>query len=335
MLKENRQLRVAIVGASTLMGKEIKTVLGERRFPVSKLVLMDDDADLGRLAEFEGEPVFSQAISEGSFEFLDVAFFAGDPVTTQTYAPLAQKLHFLSVDLTHAFPEGSGVPLFLASAEDEARVAPMRGLISSPHPAALSIAAILRRIGAQVPIRSSVVTMLQPASEQGSPGVEELERQTLNIFSFQKMPQTVFDGQLAFNLMGSLGQEAKANLVQTEALIAGHLRMLLAPVCPLPAITLIQAPIFHSYAFSIFLDLDVDVTAEELGRIVSSDSVTLLEADEPGPSPVQAAGTDTVQLGLIKRDFLHPNAFWIWAASDNLRISAINAVHAAESVLLT
>ena len=91
------KLKVAIVGASTLKGREVKTVLNERKFPVSKMVLMDSDEDLGRVSEFDGEPVFSFTINESSFEFLDLVFFAGDPNTTQIYAPLARQNRFVSI----------------------------------------------------------------------------------------------------------------------------------------------------------------------------------------------------------------------------------------------
>src|SRR5882672_1932420 len=95
--------RVAIVGASTLKGREIQSVLRDREFPLKKLVLLDSDEDLGRVSEFEGEPVVSLAISDSGLEFLDVVFFASKPEEVRTHAHLATTNKFLLVDLSHAF----------------------------------------------------------------------------------------------------------------------------------------------------------------------------------------------------------------------------------------
>src|SRR5437773_1664034 len=329
------KLKVAIVGASTLKGKEVKSVLKERKFPVSKMVLMDRDEDLGRLSEFDGEPAFSLAIQESSFEFLDLVFFAGDPSTTQAYASLARQNNFVSIDLTHVFSKDRQVPMYL---EDQMGtgfpIQPHQGKVCSPHPAVISIAVILKRLSLRHEIRNCVISVFEPASERGSTGVEELEQQTLNIFSFHKGPQAVFDRQLAFNLLSRLGDEAREKLIDVEEIISSQLKSLLEGTCALPALTLIQAPIFHSHSFSIFVEMDHAVEVAEVESLLGSDHLTVIQsADEP-PSPVQVAGTDTIQIGGMKRDFLNPKGFWFWAVSDNLRLSALNAVAAAESIFL-
>jgi len=329
------KLKVAIVGASTLKGREVKTVLNERKFPVSKMVLMDSDEDLGRVSEFDGEPVFSFTINESSFEFLDLVFFAGDPNTTQIYAPLARQNRFVSIDLTHAFSKDRQIPMYL---EDQMGtglpIQPHQGMICSPHPAVISIAIILKRLSLQREVRNCVISIFEPASERGNTGVEELEQQTLNIFSFHKGPQMVFDRQLAFNLLSRLGDEAREKLIDVEEIISSQLRALLEGTCVLPALTLIQAPIFHSHSFSIFVEMDHAAEVAEVESLLGSDHLTVIQsADEP-PSPVQVAGTDTIQIGGMKRDFLNPKGFWFWAVSDNLRLSALNAVAAAESIFL-
>jgi len=332
---ESKSLKVAIVGASTLRGKEVKSVLVERNFPVSKLVLIDSDEDLGRLTDYDGEPVFSQAINQGSFEFVDLAFFAGEPSTTKTYAHLAQQNNFVLVDLTNAFSRDVEVPLYLGYHEGkDLETRPFRGLVSSPHPAAISIASILKQLNRHCELRHCVVSIFEPASERGSTGVKELEQQTLNIFSFQKGPQTVFDQQLAFNLLFRLGEEAREKLIEIEQVVSTQLRLLLGSTFPLPALTLIQAPIFHAHCFSFLVEVDPEVKIAEVEAFLQSEHLTVTQtADEP-PSPVGVAGTDTIQIGGMKRDFLNPNGLWFWAVSDNLRLSAVNAVSAAEAILL-
>jgi aspartate-semialdehyde dehydrogenase len=325
--------RVAIVGASTLKGKEVKSALLDRKFPVRKLALLDSDEDLGRLSEFDGEPAFSMTINEGSFELLDVAFFAGSPETTRTYAHLAKGRDFLSVDLTHAFLHEPAVPLFMQTARTKTeKIVPHESIISSPHPAAITVAKVLEPLSRCYEIKNCVVSILEPASERGSNGVEELKQQTIDLFSFHKGSQGVFDRQLAFNLLSRFGAEAKEKLLDVEHVIATHLKALL-PSFPLPSVTLIQAPVFHSHAFSFFLDVESSVTIADLEKCLQSEFLTVIETEDEPPSPVQVAGSDFIQIGGMKRDFLRPSGLWFWVVSDNLRLAALNAVSAAETFL--
>ncbi len=326
------QLRAAIVGASTLKGTEVKAVLSERKFPIAKMVLMDTDEDLGRLTAFDGEPVFSMAIEEDSFDFLDLVFFAADPKTTRTYAHLAREKSFLLIDLSHAFSKDQKVPLYLEALNSGIQA--FQGVVCSPHPAVISVASILNRLSFHYETRNVVVTILEPASERGKAGIEELEQQTLNIFSFQPVPQIVFDKQLAFNLLARLGKDAKENLMEVERIISSQLPVLLQTGCPLPALTVIQASIFHAHAFSFFVEIDQAVEIKEVEDKLRSDLLTVIETSDEPPSPIQVAGTDLIQIGGMKRDPLNSRGLWFWAVSDNLRLAAINAVAAAESILL-
>ena len=329
---KSNPLRVAIVGASTLKGREIQSVLRDRRFPIKKLVLLDSDEDLGRLSEFEGEPVVSLAINESSLDFLDVAFFASNAEQARAHAHLAARNKFLLVDLSHAFSEDASVPVFLES--QPADIASTLGLVASPHPAAITVATILQRLGQAFSVGNIVVSIFEPASERGNNAVEELRQQTINIFSFQKIPKTVFDSQLAFNLLSQLGEDAKKPLISSERVIASHVRALLRPGSPLPSMALIQAPVFHSHAFSFFFEMDVKVPVTDLEKCLESDVISVSVTDDEAPSPVQMAGNDGIQIGGIRRDFLNPRGVWFWAASDNLRLAAVNAVAAAERHLL-
>jgi aspartate-semialdehyde dehydrogenase len=337
MMRDRQSLesKVAIVGASTLKGQEVKSVLSERGFPVAKLVLMDSDEDLGRLSEFEGEPAISLAITEESFAFLDLVFFAGNPASTRRFAPLAQRNHFLAIDLSNAFFDDPQVPLLIRSDEfSESFLKPPKEIVSSPHPAALTVATVLKRLSLSCRFHHCVINVFEPASEYGSPGVEELEKQTLNIFSFQPSPQMVFDRQLAFNLLSRLGEASKGKLFETETVITSELQVLLKGICPVPALTLIQAPVFHTHCFSIFLELETIPKLDQIENSIRSEFVEVTPAGDEPPSPVQVAGTDLIHLGGLKRDFANPKGIWFWAVADNLRLSALNSVAVAERMIL-
>lgn len=330
---DSKKLRVGIVGASTLRGKEIKSVLAERKVPVEKLVLLDRFEDVGRLAEYEGEPVISSAIDENSFDLLDVVFFAADPETTRKFAPLAAQKNLLVLDLSCAFSQQVHVPLFLDGLiQSTGTIQPRPGILSLPHPAAIALTLVLKRMSAAVVLKKTVVTILEPVSERGGSGVEELEKQTLHIFSFQQLPREVFDQQIAFNLLSQLGREAHEQLREVEEIICRQLGQLLGQSCPLPSINLLQAPVFHGHAFSIYFELESPAEITRLEEVLISDHIEVSASLEEPPTPVQVAGADKVQVGGLKKDLARAGGFWAWAVSDNLRLSALNAVAAVERI---
>jgi aspartate-semialdehyde dehydrogenase len=144
----------------------------------------------------------------------------------------------------------------------------------------------------------------------------------------------VFDRQLAFNLLSCLGSEAPAQLMDIEVIVSQQLRMLLG-TGPMPAITLLQAPIFHSHAYSIFVEMDTPFSIGEFENLLECDELEVIRGEEEPPSPVQVTGTNKIQIGGIKRDLSNPKGFWALAVSDNLRLSALNAVTAAEKIILS
>ena len=331
--KKEFPYRVAIVGASSLKGKEVKSVLLDRKFPIEKLTLLESDEDLGHLSEFDGEPLVSLALSESSFEFVDLVFFAGSIHHTRSYADLADRYGFLAVDLTHASPADGRIPLFQSGSDSAGKLEPNHGRVMSPHPAALTISSILRSLSRRYDVQNCVINVFQPASERGSEALEELRQQTVDLFSFHKGSRKIFGRQIAFNLLSRYGADVSEPLLNAEETIQAHLKGLLPQGQALPTLTVIQAPIFHCHALSVYLEADTSI--EDLESCLESDDITVINTEDEPPSPVDVSGTDHIQVGGIKRDTSRPNGFWLWVVSDNLRLAALNAVGAAESILLT
>ena len=129
------------------------------------------------------------------------------------------------------------------------------------HPAAIALALFLRRLQAHDPIRRSVIQIFAPASEHGKAGVEELQQQTVSLLSFKSLPQKIFDAQLSFTMLAKYGDEAPVSLEETELRIERHLATLLAlegdgEGAPMPSLRLIQAPVFHGYSFSAWVEFE-------------------------------------------------------------------------------
>jgi aspartate-semialdehyde dehydrogenase len=199
------------------------------------------------------------------------------------------------------------------------------------HPAAITLALLLLRARKAAAIRRAVATVFEPVSEQGRPGMDELHEQTVNLLSFQPMPTGVFDSQVAFNMIGRYGPGSAQSLEAIESRIAGHLGALLGGHTPLPALMLVQAPVFHAHTFSLYIELEQNIAAVEFSKALKGEHVQIASAPEDAPSNVNVAGKDEI-LAAVRRDPAHENGFWIWAAVDNLRLAAITAVDCASAL---
>ena len=325
--------RVAIVGAASLMGKELAEVLRDRNFPAIDIRLLDDDESVGQLEAVGDEMNFIQTIRAEQFERVDFTFFASDAHSTHASWRMARDLGNTIVDLSNALEEEPGASVRSPWIERQAghAVAPQLqpGPVVVAHPAATALALLAMRAEKAAKVERMISTVLTPASEYGQKGMDELHEQTVNLLSFQELPKKVFDVQVAFNLLARYGPESKYSLDSTAQRILRHFTQI-APGAAVPDVTVIQAPVFHGHAFSIYLELDKAVEARDLSAALGGEHVLLAEGEET-PNNVSAAGQGDVVVSL-SADANRKNAFWIWAVIDNLRVAALSAAECAETL---
>ncbi len=328
--------RVAVVGAGTLKGKELGELLPETPFATADVKLLDDDEALGQLEAVGDEVTFVQSVTPAQFESVDVSFFASDPDFTRKYWKTARDAGSAIVDLSYALDEIPDATLRAPWVEHELRETPAAELEPAPvviaHPATVALALLLLRAGKAGPVRNAAASIFEPASERGRRGMDELHEQTVNLLSFQKLPTDVFGSQLAFNLIARYGEQSRPTLESVESRILDHFKRLTDSRTLTPALTLLQAPIFHGHVFSVFLEMEKAVAVGDLANALVGEHVNVTRVAEDSPSNVSAAGQEQIQV-LLRRDPEHKNAFWIWAAADNLRIMAVNAIECAEQML--
>jgi aspartate-semialdehyde dehydrogenase len=324
--------RVAIVGAATLKGKELKDVLEERNFPAMDIKLLDDDESLGQLERVQDEMAFVQPVTPDQLEQVDFTFFASDGNFTHTHWKMARDAGSAIVDLSYSIETDMNAPVRAPWIEKELGQQTQMGLestaIAVAHPAAVALALLTLRAQKAGKIRRMVATVLEPVSEQGRRGMDELHEQTVHLLSFQQMPTTVFGSQVAFNVIGRYGQGSSPALESIEKRIGIHLAKLLNGHASVPSVTLLQAPVFHAHTFSVYVELEDKTSLGDFTQAISGEHVEIARAPEDSPSNVNVAGKDEV-LVAIRRDTSHESGFWIWAAVDNLRLAAITAVECA------
>ena len=330
--------RAAIVGAGSLKGKEVAEVLNERNFPAADIRLLDDDEAMGQLEAMGDEISFIQRVRAEQFEHVDFTFFASDPDSTRRTWKDARDAGSAIVDLSGVLENEPGASVRSLWIERErGQVAPPElqpGPCVTAHPVAVTLALILLRAKKAGTIRRAVATVFEPASEHGQRGMDELHQQTVNLLSFQPLPKDVYDAQVAFNMVARYGQKSHPALDFVEGRILRNYRQIVAKDAIEPSVLLMQAPIFHGHALALSLEMENPADVSAISQALSGDHVVVPSGEEDWPTNVSSAGQSDIQLSL-KADPVQPNAVWVWAAVDNLRISAITAVECAESMTAT
>jgi aspartate-semialdehyde dehydrogenase len=326
--------KIAIVGASTLLGKELKDSLAESSLAAADFVLLEEDEGLGKLDQLGDEITFVQPISPDAFEHVDFTFFCGAENLTRKYWREALRAGSTVLDLAGALDQETGVLVRSpwVGAQD-ATVDLFTPAVVPAHPAALALALLMERLQQAAPVREAAATVLLPASEFGRQAMDELHQQTVNLLSFQSLPRATFDAQSAYNLLCGFGENAKASLLGIEARIRRQYNMLAARRLPELALQTISAPVFHGHGISIFAELERPVDLAALEEALSGDHIDLVLEDTDSPSNLAATGQNDVLVRLRlepgARNANESSRVWLWAASDNLRMYAQNAVECA------
>lgn len=328
--------RVAIVGGGTLKGKEVAEIINDRNFPAADVKLLDDDESLGQLESMGDEVTFIQSVRSEQFDNVDFTFFASDPECTRKNWIRAQHSGGAIIDLSYALEDEPSAIIRAPWIERElGKVLPadlQPGPAVIAHPAAMVLALLLLRTRKTGQICRVVATVFEPASERGQRGMDELHQQTVNLLSFQQLPKEVFDTQIAFNLVARYGENATPTLESIERRIVKHFDQITGTHVPRPSLLTIQAPIFHGHAFSLYLEMEQAIAVGDLAQALTGEHVTVTRLASDSPSNVNAAGQGEVLVSVIP-DANSDKGYWLWAASDNLRIAATTAVEAAEALL--
>jgi aspartate-semialdehyde dehydrogenase len=325
--------RIAIVGAASLRGKELNEALGESPFAAADFVLMDDQEVIGQLEAVGDEVTFIQQITPRSFEQADFTFFTGSAEQTRKHWEAAAQAGSTIIDQSGALESEKEAVVLAPWLEHAAHTLHLRTPAVIPaHAAALALGLLMGQVRQASGVRSAFATVLEPASEYGRAAMDELHQQTVSLLSFQGMPKALYDTQVAFNATPAAGPEGKIDLHASEARVRRHYALLGGGRLPALAIQLAHVPVFHAHTFSLGLELERAMTAEQLGELLAaSEHVEVAASDDEAPSNLAAAGQDQVLVRVrAAEDEAGPtHRFWLWAAADNLKLNAVNAVACA------
>ena len=332
----SEQYRVAIAGATGAVGVEFLRLLEERRFPISKLLLLASARSAGKTMRFDGRDVLVEELTENSFENVDIAFFSAGGSISKKYAPLAARAGAVVVDNSSAFRMDPKVPLVIPEINPEA-IAAHDGIIANPNCSTIIAIVPLWPIHKRNRIKRLIAATYQAASGAGAAAMEELRESTRAHLEDREYMNTVLPHPYAFNLFSHNSKidpetgynEEETKMVQETKKIFGDSEIRISATC-------VRVPVLRAHSEALTIECERPITPAEVREILAAaPGVKLI--DDPVknyfPMPKDASGQGDVLVGRIRQDTSDPSgkSIAMFVAGDQLlKGAALNAVQIAE-----
>ncbi|MBI2856041.1 MAG: aspartate-semialdehyde dehydrogenase [Chloroflexi bacterium] len=330
--------RVAIVGATGLVGGEFLKILEERKFPLDSLRLYASDRSAGRRLAFMGEELEVAETSEHSFEGIDIALFSAGGDVSKHFSPIAARAGAVVIDNSSAFRMDPQVPLVVPEVNPE-DIHAHKGIIANPNCSTIQMVVALNPLHRVNPIQRIIVSTYQAVSGTGAAAVEELREQISHIVQGKghEIAPQAYPHQIAFNALPFVERFLDNGYTTEEWKMVQETRKILhepdLPVCA----TCVRVPVYTSHGEAVNVELSRPMSPQEARELLSRAPGVVVQ-DNPQadlyPLPILATGTDDVYVGRIREDVSHPGGLTMWIVADNLRKgAALNAVQIAEVVV--
>jgi len=328
--------RVAIVGATGLVGGEFIKVLEQRNFPVRTMQMFASDRSAGKKLYFNHEEYEVKETAPDSFRDVDIALFSAGADISKYFSPIAARSGAVVIDNSSAFRMEDDVPLVVPEVNPE-DIKKHKGIIANPNCSTIQMVVALNPLHKVNPIKRIVVTTFQSVSGTGSAAIEELTAQSKLVLGGQSVVPHVYPHQIAFNVLPQIDVFLDNAYTKEEWKMVEETRKIMHADDILVSATCVRVPVFTSHSEAVNVEFTNSTSPDEARRILSqAPGVRVL--DDPGislyPHPWMAAGTDDTYVGRIRRDVSQSNSLVMWIVADNIRKgAALNAVQIAEEMV--
>ena len=331
-----KEYKVAIVGATGLVGQEFIKTLEQRNFPMASLKLLASERSVGKKLLVGGQELEVKEATPESFPGVDIALFSAGAEISRHLSPIAAKAGVVVIDNSAAFRMVPNVPLVVPEVNPE-DIEWHRGIIANPNCSTIQMVVVLAPLHKANPIKRIVVDTYQAVSGTGSAAVDELTTQTRQVLNGQNTIPHVYPHQIAFNVLPEIDVFWDNGYTREEWKLVEETRKIMHAADIALSATCVRVPVFTGHSEAVHVEFTRPMSPDEAERILAeAPGVKIL--DDPAislyPQPWAAAGTDEVFVGRIRRDASHANGLVMWIVADNLRKgAALNAVQIAEEMI--
>ncbi len=328
--------RVAVVGATGNVGREMLAILAEREFPIAEIAAVASPRSTGSMIEFgeTGKMLKVQNIEHFDFTGWDIALFAAGSAATKIYAPKAASQGCVVIDNSSLYRMEPDVPLIVPEVNPDAIDGyTQRNIIANPNCSTAQLVVALKPLHDAATIKRVVVATYQSVSGAGKEGMDELFEQSRNIFVGDSAEPKKFTKQIAFNVIPHIDVFLDDGSTKEEWKMVVETKKILDPKIKLTA-TCVRVPVFVGHSEAVNIEFENELSAEDAQKILrEAPGVMLVDKREDGGyvTPVECVGDGATYISRVRDDSTVENGISLWCVSDNLRKgAALNAVQIAE-----
>ena len=328
-----KQYKVAILGATGAVGREMMKILEERSFPVSELHLLASPRSVGKKLPFAGKELTVELACDEAFQGMDIVLGAAENAIAKQFAPAIVKAGAVFVDNSSAFRMDPEVPLIVPEINPEdAKL--HHGIIANPNCSTIITVTAVNALNAISPIRTMTASTYQAVSGAGAGGPVELMEEVEALRAGKPVEPKVFSHQIAYNLIPQIGGEAFEGYTSEEMKMQNEGRKIMHLPELKVSCTCVRVPVVRSHSISVTLHFDKHISVEEARAVIAkAPGCRLVDdlANKQYPMPLDTSDQDIVFVGRIRPDLTDDNGLNIWCCGDQVRKgAATNAVQIAE-----
>jgi aspartate-semialdehyde dehydrogenase len=329
--------KVAVVGATGNVGREMLAILAERQFPVSELVALASSQSIGREVSFGDRTLKCKALDHYDFSATDICLMSAGGAVSKEWSPRIGKQGCLVIDNSSAWRLDPDVPLVVPEVNAEAAKAFSRKyIIANPNCSTAQLVVALKPLHDFAKIKRVVVSTYQSVSGAGKDAMDELFAQTRAVFVSDPVEAKKFPKRIAFNVIPHIDVFMDDGSTKEEWKMVAETKKILDPKIKLTA-TCVRVPVFIGHSEAVNIEFENPISADEAREILrEAPGCLVIDRREPGGyiTPHEAAGEDATYISRIREDPTIDNGLNIWVVSDNLRKgAALNAIQIAEAIV--
>jgi aspartate-semialdehyde dehydrogenase len=329
--------KVAVVGATGNVGREMLDILAERRFPVSEVAPLASSRSIGHEVSFGDKTLKCRHLDTYDFSDTDICLMSAGGSVSKEWSPKIGAQGCVVIDNSSAWRMDPDVPLVVPEVNADAAAGyRKKNIIANPNCSTAQLVVALKPLHDAATIRRVVVSTYQSVSGAGKDAMDELFAQTRSVFVSDPLESKKFPKRIAFNLIPQIDVFMEDGFTKEEWKMVAETKKILDPKIKLVA-TCVRVPVFISHSEAVNIEFEKPISADEARDILrEAPGVLVIDKREPGGyiTPHEAAGEDATYVSRIREDPTVDNGLVLWCVSDNLRKgAALNAVQIAEVLM--
>ncbi|MBL6853790.1 MAG: aspartate-semialdehyde dehydrogenase [Alphaproteobacteria bacterium] len=329
--------KVAVVGATGNVGREMLTVLAERTFPASEVVALASSQSTGTDISFGDDLLKVKALDHYDFRGTDIVLMSAGSTVAKQWAPKIAAQGAIVIDNSSAWRMDREVPLVVPEVNaDVLNQGIKRGIIANPNCSTIQLVVALKPLHEAAKIKRVVVATYQSVSGAGRDAMDELFRQARAVFVADPVEVEQFTKQIAYNVIPHIDEFMDSGLTKEEWKMMVETQKILDPDIAVTA-TCVRVPVFIGHSEAVNIEFETAITADKARQVLrAAPGVLVVDKREDGGyvTPLECAGEDATYVSRIRKDPTVEHGLSLWVVSDNLRKgAALNAVQIAEALI--